>query len=72
MNGIHLGNILDTLLFVLCTRDLFEVVKNERINYNDDYTLMAVVAGYPGRKFEKGLDCCQPMVICLKHEAQWL
>jgi hypothetical protein len=43
VSGVPQGSVLCTLLFVVCTADLFLVVKNHLVNYANDSTLFAVV-----------------------------
>ena len=38
------GSVLDRLLFLLYTSELFSILKNKLIGYADDFTLMAVVS----------------------------
>ena len=37
------GSVLGSLLFLLCTSELFPILENKLIGYADDSTLMAVV-----------------------------
>ena len=43
VSGMPQGSVLDPLLFLLYTLDLFSILKNKLIGYADDSTLMAVV-----------------------------
>ena len=43
VSGVPQGSVLGPLLFVLYTRDMFEVVENMMFNYADDSTLVATV-----------------------------
>ena len=41
--GVKHGIVLVPLQFILCTREMFELVENRLYAYPDDYTLLAVV-----------------------------
>ena len=43
VSGVLQGSVLDTLLFLLYTSDLFSILENKLIGYADDSTLTAVV-----------------------------
>ena len=43
VSGVPLGSVLDLLLFLLYTSELFSILENKLIGYADDSTLMAVV-----------------------------
>ena len=42
-SGVSQGSVLDPLLFLLYTSELFSILENKLIGYADDSTLMAVV-----------------------------
>ena len=43
VSGVPQGSVIGPLLFVVYTRDLFDVVENMMFNYADDSTLVAVI-----------------------------
>ena len=43
VSGVPQGSVLGLLLFLLCTSELFSILKNKLISYSDDSTLMDVV-----------------------------
>ena len=43
VSGVPRGSVLGPLLFLLYTSELFSILENELIGYDDDSTLMAVV-----------------------------
>ena len=43
VSGVPQGSVLDLLLFLLYTSELFSILENKLIGYADDSTLMAVV-----------------------------
>ena len=47
VSGMPRSSVLDPLLFLLYTSDLFSILKNKLIGYADESTLMAV-APSPG------------------------
>ena len=49
VSGVPQGSVLSLLLFLLYTSELFSILKNKRIGYADDSTLMAVVLS-PGAR----------------------
>ena len=42
VSGVLLGSVLGPLLFLLYTSDLFSIMENKLIGYDDDSTLIAV------------------------------
>ena len=49
VSGVLQGNVLGQLLFRLYTSELFSILKNKLIGYDDDSTLMAVVPSQGAR-----------------------
>ena len=43
VSGVPRGSVLDQLLFLLYTSELFSILENKLISYADDSTLMAVM-----------------------------
>ena len=43
VSGVQQDNISGTLLFLLCTSELFFILENNLIRYSDDSNLMVVV-----------------------------
>ena len=42
VSGVPQGSVLGPLMFLLCTSELFSILKNKLTCYADDSTLMAV------------------------------
>ena len=47
VSGVPHGSVLGPLLFLLCTSEVFSILENKLIGYDDDSSLMAVVSS-PG------------------------
>ena len=43
VSGVPQSSLLGSLLFLLCTSELFSILENMLIHFGDDSTLMAVV-----------------------------
>ena len=43
LSGVSLGCVFGPLLFLLCTSELFYILKTKLVGYANDSTLMAVV-----------------------------
>ena len=47
VSGVQQGSVLGTFLFLLCSSELISILENKLISYDDDFTLIAVLAS-PG------------------------